>query len=386
METYEVQRKGAVVAAITAALKASGAKILSAPDASPKTAPFIYSVELPTSGERLDLVCYAFTANKYRQGERPSDEHRFQVKYGSDFKRYHSLYLDPTGKAVTLFFGIHFEHELFVAVDPLAHNPTWFSKSIEFKDEHVAQINKRGWYGWERPRVKRGRRKIELVDDGDESFTTEAVLGFKPKHFVRYIELERGVYGLPSSERLAFVEGSSPAKQPRVYSREHALEDTFDLPVKQILDLISSKRRVMMNVMGSIAEVHLHNYLRTVKGLTKIIQTDRDAPPDFEVTFRRQTYGIECKNLLRRPGRHKVDFQRTRAPKSDPCGRYYSPTSFDLLAACMQPVTKRWNFQFCPTRALRQHEKCKGRISPNIYLDEAKEWTSDVLEALGSAR
>ncbi len=385
METYEVKGKGPAVEAITAALKASGAKILSAPDSNPKTAPFLYSVELP-SGERVDLVCYAFTANKYEQGERPSDEHRFQVKYGSDFTRYHYLYFDPTGKAVTLFFGIHFDQKIFVAVDPRAHDPTWFSKSIEFKDEHITQIKKHGWFGWERRRVKSGRRKMVLVDNGDESFTTAAMLGFKAKHFVRYIELERAAPGLPSSERLAFIEGSSPAKQPSTYNREHALEDTFALPINQILDVIASKRRVMMNVLGSIAEVHLHNYLRSVKGLTRIRQTDRDAPPDFEVTFRRQSYGIECKNLLRRPGRPKVDFQRTRAPKGDPCGRYYSPASFDVLAACMQPVTGRWNFEFCPTRVLRPHESCKGRISPNIYLDESDAWTPDVLAALELAR
>ena len=281
---------------------------------------------------------------------------------------------------------MHLERDLFVAVDPLAHNPTWFSKSIELKDEHVEQIEKRGWFGWERPRVKRGRRKLTLPDDGDESYLTEAMLGFKPQHFARYIELERIVYGLPSSERLAFIEGSSPAKQRRAFNPEHALEETFDLPTKQILDLISSNRRIRMNVMGGIAEIHLHNHLRSIKVLSRIRQAERDEPPDFEVAFRRQDYGIECKNLLRRPGRHKVDFQRTRAPKGDPCGRYYSPSSFDVLAACMQPVTGRWNFEFCPTRVLRPHERCTGRISPNIYLDEAEAWTSDVIAALELAR
>jgi hypothetical protein len=386
VEIYEVQRKGAVVEAITAALKASGAKILSAPDSNPKTAPFLYSVELPT-GPRVDLVCYAFTANKYRQGKRPSDEHRFQVKYGSDFKRYHNLYFDPFGKAVTLFFGIHFEHGLFVAVDPLAHNPTWFSKSIEFKNEHVAQIKKRGWVGWERDRVKRGRRKIALVDDGEESFTTETMLGFKPNHFVRYIELERNIFGLPSSERLAFIEAPTPTnKQSSVLSAEHILEITFKLPAKEILDVIATHRRVLMNVRGSIAELHLRNFLHTVKGLTKVRQSDCDAPPDFEVTFGQQTYGIECKNLLRKSKRPKVDFQRTRAPKGDSCGRYYSLKSFDVLAACIEPMTGQWDFKFCPTRVLRPHERCKGKISPNIYLDEADEWTIDVVEALRLAR
>jgi len=386
VETYEVRQKGPVVAAISAALRASGAKILSEPESDPKTAPFLYSVELPTSGERVDLVCYAFTANKYLQGERPTDEHRFQVKYGSDFKRYHDIYFDPSGNAITLFFGVHLDKGLFVAVDPLAHNPTWFSKSIEFKDEHVDEIQDRGWFGWERHRVAQGRRKVPL-DDGDESYTTEAMLGFMPEHFVRYIELERNTFGLPSSERLAFIEKSAPtSKQAGLLIVEHALEAAFDLPAKEILDLIATQRRLQMNVRGSVAERHLLRHLQSVKELTEIHQSDRDAPPDFEVTFRRQTYGIECKNLLRKSNKPKVDFQRTRAPKGDSCGRYYAPDSFDVLAACMEPVTGKWEFKFCPVRVLKAHERCPGKISPNIYINEYPESTPDVLQALSSAR
>lgn len=385
METYEVKQKGPVVAAIAAALKASGAKILSEPDSDPKTAPFLYVVKLPT-GKQLTLVCYAFTANKYDQGERPTDEHRFQVKYGSDFTRYHDLHIDPSDDVITLFFGAHLEAEIFVAVDPLAHNPTWFSKSIEFKDEHVAKTNEHEWYGWERARVKHGRRKIPL-DDGDESYTTEAMLGFKPQHFARYIELERNSFGLPSSERLALIEKSTPtSKQAGLLIMEHALEAAFDLPAKEILDLIATQRRLKMSVRGSVAERHLLRHLQTVRGLTKIHQTDHDAPPDFEVAFQRQIYGIECKNLLRKSNKPMVDFQRTRAPKSNPCGRYYAPDSFDVLAACMEPVTGRWEFKFCPIRVLKTHKQCAGRISPRIYINEYPESTPDVLHALSLAR
>lgn len=381
MERYQVTRKGAVVEAIASALLKSGAKIISEPN--PALAPFEYTVLLP-DGDLVELVCYAFTANKYRQRQRPTDEHRFQVKYGTDFKRYHELYIDPLGKKVTLFFGVHLAEQLFVAVDPTAHNPTWFSKSIEFKDEHVREIKKRGWFGWERVRVKTGRRKIDL---GDESFTTEAMLGFRPQHFARYIKAERTTSSLPPSERLAFVEAFEPGKQPSNLDVAHVLEIAFGLSAREILDLIASQRRVLMNVRGSIAELHLHKHLRSIKKLSKVLHPDRDAPPDFEVLFQRRTYGIECKNLLRDSKRRpKVDFQRTRAPKGNPCGRYYSPESFQVLAACMEAATGRWEFNFCPTHVLRPHEKCGGRISPNIYLDEAAEWTPDVLEALGSTR
>ncbi|MGH9384339.1 MAG: hypothetical protein ACRD2N_08660, partial [Vicinamibacterales bacterium] len=129
MERYRVVRRGAIVERIQDALKRSGANVLQSAD--PRTAPFEFVIRTPT-GETLDLVCYAFTANEYRQGGRPPDEHRFQIKYGSDFDRYHNIFIDPEGHKVTLMFGVHVERGLFIAVDPRMHTPTWFSSSVEF--------------------------------------------------------------------------------------------------------------------------------------------------------------------------------------------------------------------------------------------------------------
>ena len=122
VERYRVLGRNNVEAT-TRALEVSGAKILSVPR--PDQAPFEYRVKTP-DGTDLDLVCYAFTANKYRQGKRPTDEHRFQVKYGSEFKRYHDLYIDPA-----------------------MHNPTWFSMSIEMKEAELKRATEAGWHGWE---------------------------------------------------------------------------------------------------------------------------------------------------------------------------------------------------------------------------------------------
>lgn len=93
---------------ILGALERSGARIISEPD--PTSAPYEITVGSP-DGEVLDLVCYAFTAKKYGQKGRPEDEHRFQVKYGSDFgtrdePKYHEVWLDPEGRKITLFFGV----------------------------------------------------------------------------------------------------------------------------------------------------------------------------------------------------------------------------------------------------------------------------------------
>ena len=69
----------------------------------------------------------------YMQGGRPSDEHRFPVKCGSNFKRHYVTLIDPIRDKKTLFLGVYLDEGLFIGLDPAMHNPTWFSLSIEFK-------------------------------------------------------------------------------------------------------------------------------------------------------------------------------------------------------------------------------------------------------------
>ena len=149
MERYSGVQGRKNVERIEAALESCGATILSRAD--PRVAPYEITIRSP-GGEVHDLVCYAFTANEYRQKGRPPGEHRFQVKYGSDFDRYHELFFDPSRRRVTLMFGVHHELDLFVAVDPQMHNPTWFSMSVEFKREELDLASKSSWHCWERER------------------------------------------------------------------------------------------------------------------------------------------------------------------------------------------------------------------------------------------
>lgn len=129
MKRYRVSASSRkpIVDFFTQALSNSGYEILSPPN--PGLAPFELTARTP-AGKEIELVCYAFLANKYRQQNRPKDEHRFQIKYGSDFKSYHEIFVDPKRNKRTLMFGAHLDEGVFVAVDPAMHNPTWFSKSI----------------------------------------------------------------------------------------------------------------------------------------------------------------------------------------------------------------------------------------------------------------
>jgi hypothetical protein len=94
-----------------------------------------------TSGS---VLAYAFLANRYRQGNRPEGEHRFQVKYGADFHRPHRIFIDKSRRLVTLMLGVHLEEHIFVGVDPAMHDPTWFSRSVELKQERIRDIQATG--------------------------------------------------------------------------------------------------------------------------------------------------------------------------------------------------------------------------------------------------
>jgi hypothetical protein len=124
--------------------------------------------------------------------------------------------------------------------------------------------------------------------------------------------------------------------------------------------------------------------LRSVFGERAVEHVDKDGQPDFTVAVGRRRVRIECKNVLRETNRHglpRVDFQKTRAAKWDPCSRYYSTQSFDVLAACLHPVSKKWEFRFCPTLRLKPHRRCPERLDDRVLVD-GDHWSSDVRAAL----
>lgn len=340
---------------------------------SPDVAPFEISIQLP-SGQSCTLLCYAFLANKYGQRGRPDDEHRFQIKYGGDLSGYHDIYIDSARSVITLFFGVHLEEGVFVAVDPAMHNPTRFSKSVEVKTADIESAKKSGWYGLERE-----RSRVRRILDMPLSYQTESVLIFDSDNFLRYIELERLATGLDPGERLLLIDRMSRAAEPDPAA--HPLELQTGLTARQILDVIWGAFRLQVAVRGGVAEYHLERYLKSLRGIDSVQRLDEDGRPDFEISSGGRAWFIECKNVLRRssPRGPRVDFQKTRAAKGDPCSRYYSANSFDVLAACLHPVTERWEFRFCRTGDLASHPRCPGRLSERVLIDDTS-WRADLLE------
>jgi hypothetical protein len=135
-----------------------------------------------------------------------------------------------------------------------------------------------------------------------------------------------------------------------------------------------------MAVRGWVAEHHLFDALSKLEGVSECSQIEADGKPDISLRWRGGApILIECKNTLRSTysdGRPKVDFQKTRASKGDPCSRYYRPEDFPILAACLHAVTENWEFRFALTADLEPHKTCPGRIANMIGVAEPVFWSN----------
>lgn len=385
LRTYPVNPKARhpLVDFMSGALMAAGCKII---HSSPTDrAPFVVAFETPT-GERMGIVAYAFLATRTPTKNRPADEWSFQIKYGSKAiyadSNSHELWQDPLGMFTTLLVGIDPERRMCISADPIVHSPTKFFIRLEFKDEHAGSVQKRGWYAWER--VKRNTP----VD----APRIETLVGATKDRFLDLVRFERAARGLDPGNRLILAEGHAlslpkSAVKPAPVGAEvmhraeaHPLVKQFELSSDEILDLIAGARRLKMAVRGWVAEEHLRSVLAKVPGITHCERLDEEGGPDLRVSFRNgPLLTVECKNVSRetdREGNPKIDFQRTRAAKANPCSRYYAPTDFDIVAACLHAVTSKWDFRYALPGSLPAHKICLGRVTSNIRVD--KHWVAEI--------
>lgn len=366
--TYRVQRKDRepLLDFMVQALRGEGCRILYS--SSPSEAPFRITFETP-QGERLGIVAYAFLANSRRTENRPKDEHRFQLKYGSKDGQMHELWQDPCGLYTTLLVGINAELGFFVGADPVLHSPTRLFISLEFKQRHVDEILEHGWYTWERERKAAPEEPVEVL------------VGGTPRSFLSYVRFEREVVGEDQGHRQLLAERAL-RHRPTV----HSLSRELELSEKEVLDLIESAHRLKVAVRGSAAEEHLLRHLRTLPEIRSCSRLAGDGPDLSVHLLGERELTIECKNVLRKPDREgfaRLDFQRTRAAKSDPCSRYYSPRDFDVVAACLHAVTEQWEFRFAIPAGLAPHAKCPGKLSSNVHVDGR--WSKDPVRVLRAA-
>ena len=367
--TYRVRRKDRepLVDFMLQALRVEGCHILYSSE--PSTAPFRITFETP-QGERMGIVAYAFLANSKLTRNRPADEHRFQLKYGSDDALLHDLWQDPFGLYTTILVGINPELGFFVGADPVLHSPTRMFISIELKEHHVDQVLSKGWHVWERVRKSAPEEPVEIL------------VGGTPASFLSYIRFEREALSEDQGHRQLLAERALRKHRSTV----HALVKEFKLSEKEVLDLIESAHRLKVAVRGSVAEEHLVRQLSALPEIRSCSRLKGDGPDIGVRLAGERELTIECKNVLRdrdRNGCARLDFQRTRAAKSDPCSRYYRPSDFDVIAACLHAVTERWEFRFVLPSRLEPHAKCPGKLSSNVHIDDR--WDKDPLRILRAA-
>jgi hypothetical protein len=365
-------------------LRAAGCRILFASESG--RAPFVITFETG-QGERMGVVAYAFLATRTPTANRPPDERSFQIKYGSKDGKDHPLWQDPFGLFVTLLIGIDPTEGFFVAADPEQHNPTKFFIRLEFKDEHAAAIRRQGWHSWERTR-RNGRLAGPI----------EVLVGGTKDHLLDLIRLERAAFGLAPGDRQLLADKreliGAMRMEPKLVAEEvdssapHPLLRELDLEADEVLGLIAGARRLKMAVRGWVAEEHLRATLARLEGISHCERLDQEGGPDLLVRYRDgPPLTVECKNVLRVINKTRrlprIDFQRTRAAKSDPCSRYYAPTDFNIVAGCLHAVTERWEFRYALPGLLDCHRQCPGKLASNVLVDER--WLDDPGRAFEAA-
>jgi hypothetical protein len=362
-------------------LEACGCRIIRASE--PNSAPF--KITFATAqGERMGIIAYAFFANTQPTKNRPLDEYRFQLKYGSKTGEKHEIWQDAYGLYTTVLLGISPTEKFFVGADPVLHNPTKQFISIEFKERTVEEILKSGWASWERERKSSSNKPVEVL------------VGGRPESFLDYIRFEREAVGEDQGHRqlLAERQKDRTLPSPQVVDAKnvstayvHELSRELELTEIEVLDLITSARRLKMAVRGWVAEEHLFRMLRKVKGVTDCARLDIEGGADISLRYEGSNpLLVECKNVLyktHKDGLPRLDFKRTRSSQNDPCSRYYGPHDFDVVAACKHAVTQRWEYAFSLTTSMDKLAKCPGKLSDKVVIDE--KWSTDIRGILGQA-
>lgn len=361
----------------------SGGRVMFA--SPPTRAPVYFGVQA-ANDERLGVLCYPFRCNPPPIRGRAPDEHRVQIRYGSEegwTSGDHAIAHDIAGVDTTLVLGVHLEAGLIIGLDPRLYDPLPMGISVEFKEESVQAAQRSGWEVWERVNVPGSRRRKPRARDG-----IETLVAFRPERLLDYVRLERRATGLGLDPPLRFR-----AAEAAYGLREepgdgiHVLEEQFELSSLEILEIIASRSRLAVAVKGGVAEHHLERHLRTDPAVVHAEQIDEDGRPDFEVELTDgRSVLVECKNVSPRPyadGTPKVEVQKTRSQRDDPAGRFYTSDQFDVVAACMFPVSDRWEFRFKSSEALVRHERWPERIAPIQRVDAS--WSTRLHDALGVA-
>lgn len=380
-QIYPVQGRGDLHAFLIEAVSASGGRVLYASD--PHRAPVYLGVQLD-SDERIGMLVYPFRMTRNTIKNRPADEVRGQLRYGSEgsWKHEHPVGRDVAGIDVSLILGIDLVDGVLLGLDANVWDPLPMGISFYAKDSDVQEAKASGWHVWEK--INRAGTKRTAPRSPT---SLETIVAFTPDRLIDYARLERRATSLRLDPPLRYSAAIALADESAVDEppRRHVLEEQFALTSEQILDIIGGRNRLSVAVRGGVAEYHLEHLLADAPGVDRVERLDVDAKHDFNVTMTDGThFRVECKNASPKTsasGRFKVEVQKTRASKGDPASRFYPANGFDVVAACLFSPTGRWEFRYGLTSRMTRHKDFPDRLAPiQTITDDWSHALSDLTE------
>lgn len=380
-DVYRVQNRADLHDFLIQAVEAAGGRVLYASD--PGRAPIYLGVQLDFD-ERIGMLIYPFRITHNTIKNRPDNEVRGQLRYGSEdsWNREHPIGRDLAGVDVTMILGIDLAAGVILGLDANLWDPLPMGISFYAKTTEIEQAQKWGWHVWEK--VNRGGSKRT---EARSPTNLETVVAFTPDRLVDYARLERRATSLRLDPPLRYSAAYMVRSQrmidrsnARVYPRAHVLEEQFALTSEQILDIIGGRNRLSVAVRGGVAEYHLEQQLKGAPGIASVTRLDVDAMHDFDVTLDDGTLlRVECKNASPKTsasGQFRVEVQKTRASKGDPASRFYPINGFDVVAACLFSPTRRWEFRFGRTVDMARHKDFPDRLAPIQPITD--DWTTNL--------
>ncbi len=368
---------------LTDAVVRSGGRLLYS--SSPQRAPIYFGIQTP-GDERVGILVYPFRATHREIKNRPDDEHRLQIRYGSEstWDDEHPIGRDVANVDTTLVVGVHLKAQVLVGLDPTIYDPLPMGISIEFKEEHVqAAQDSDDWHVFERDNITGRKRPSPRAVHG-----LETIVIFKQNRLLDYVRLERKAADLTLDPALRFSAATAAASPHQAHNKAtaslHDLESQFDMSSTEILEMISHRNRLSVAVRGGVAEHHLHRVLSADDAVAVVESIDIDGRHDFDVTLHDgRLVRVECKNSSPKRysnGDMKVEVQKTRATQGDPAGRLYRTEQFDVLAACLFAPTGEWRFAYRATAVMDRDKRYPDRLAPLHHVTEG--WATTLVEAL----
>jgi hypothetical protein len=343
-----------VVDLLERSIDASGGRVIYCSFRDQHVAPVYFGAE-DEAGRRYGMLVYPFTTTHRSTRNRPTDEHRAQIRLGDPVKQRDEANLiarDVAGVDVTLVLAVDPEEEFIVGLDPLVYEDLPMGISVYYRDRHVRAAAETGWAVWERTKSG-GRRRPSWAG-------LETLVGFRPERFLDYVRFEAKASALGLNPALRHTLADTFASRD---DEPHRLESFFEVDAATILDIIETNFRLGVAVRGGLAEHHLQSSLSADPSVAAVQPIDEDGQPDFDVRLvDGRELKVECKTASRnryRDGDFKVEVQKTR---DSGAGRKYTFDQFDVVAACLFSATGVWEFRFQWARELTPWEEDPQRI------------------------